>query len=140
MSEQPAALGAARPLAAFRGPVSCRREPQGALGLTLAGRAADEPGDVLTVAFTGRAPAQLPDTLADPVIESDAPGEYRIHCGAGVWRIAAAAVHLHRDIAPRFYRALPPRPAPRARRFGYRVLLALAASRLALAALRALRR
>jgi hypothetical protein len=49
-------------------------------------------------------------------------------------------VHLHREIAPQFYRAIPPRPAPWAKRVFWRMVLALAASRAGLALLRALRR
>jgi hypothetical protein len=49
-------------------------------------------------------------------------------------------VHLHRDLAAQFYRAIPPRPAPWAKRVFWRLVLGLAASRAGLALLRALRR
>ncbi len=56
------------------------------------------------------------------------------------WVIAAAAVHLHHEIAAQFYRAIPPRPVPPSRRWLWRIVLALAATRAGLAVLRALRR
>jgi hypothetical protein len=49
-------------------------------------------------------------------------------------------VHLHRDVAPPFYRALPPRPVPPGKRLFWRLVLALAASRAGLSILRSLRR
>src|SRR6202021_284652 len=66
--------------------------------------------------------------------------QYRIASPPREWLIAATAVHLHREIAAQFYRAIPPRPVPRLKRWLWRVVLALAASRAGLAALRALRR
>jgi hypothetical protein len=131
-------------LAAFRGPVSCRRAAEGPLRLTLEGRAEGHAegnaGEPLAVAFAGDAPADLPEALSDVLIERTAPGEYRIASPAGDWRLAAASVHLHRDVRAPFFAALPPRPAPLSRRLGYRLLVALAASRTAIALLRALRR
>ncbi len=49
-------------------------------------------------------------------------------------------MHLHREIAAQFYRAIPPRPVPLLKRWFWRVVLALATSRAGLAALRVLRR
>jgi hypothetical protein len=126
-------------LATFRGPVSCRRA-HGPLGLTLDGITAERPGEPTTLAFTAAAPSDLPDMLEGALIEHLGAGEYRITSSAGAWRIAAPAVHLHRDIAAAFYRAVPPRPAPWGKRAFWGALLALAASRAGLAALRALRR
>ena len=130
----------AEKVAQFRGTVTCLRTPQGPLGLTLTGRAADAAGEEIQVAFAGAAPADLPERLEDAVIERGAPGEYRIASGARAWTVAARSVHLHREIAAAFYRAIPPRPAPLARRVLYGVMLELARSRAGIALLKALRR
>jgi hypothetical protein len=127
-------------VAEFRGGVRCRRAPQGPLGLTLTGRTARHPGEELELAFAGAAPAALPEQLEDVVIERAAAGEYRIVSGARVWSVAARSVHLHREIAERFYRAIPPRPAPWKRRLLFSVMLRIARSELGIALLRALRR
>ena len=65
---------------------------------------------------------------------------YRVRSAAGAWEISARAVHLHREIAAEFYRAIPPRPVPCIRRALWRIVLTLAASRAGLLLLRALRR
>jgi hypothetical protein len=126
-------------LATFRGVVHCRRA--GAVpGLTLSGATAEAPDEPTALAFSAAAPADLPGTLEDAVVDHLGGTHYRIGAGHGEWLIKAQAVHLHREIAPQFYRAIPPRPAPRAKRVFWRVILALAASRAGLALLRALRR
>jgi len=137
----PADNGGEKPerLATFRGAVSCRRAA-GVLGLTLCGDTTEAPGEATALAFGAAAPAGLPETLLDPVVERLADGQYRIASAASEWLIEARSVHLHRDIGAQFYRALPPRPAPWAKRLFWRVVLALAASRIGLALLRALRR
>jgi hypothetical protein len=127
-------------VAEFRGGVRCRRTPQGPLGLTLTGRTGGHPGEELELAFAGAAPAALPEQLEDVVIERAAAGEYRIVSGARAWPVAARSVHLHREIAERFYRAIPPRPAPLVRRMLFGVMLRLARSRVGIALLKALRR
>jgi len=127
-------------VARFSGVVSCARSSHGPLGLTLSGRTADYPDEELQLAFAGAAPADLPERLEDAVIERAAPGEYRIVCAARAWTVAARSVHLHREVAGRFYRAIPPRPAPLARRMLFGVMLGLARSRAAIALLKALRR
>jgi hypothetical protein len=126
-------------VARFRGPVTCVRESHGPLGLTLTGRTADPPGEQLELAFAGTAPADLPGQLEDAVIEREGPGRYRIASGARAWTIAARSVHLHRDVAEVFYRAIPPRPAPFLRRMLFGAMLAVARSRVAIALLKALR-
>jgi hypothetical protein len=126
-------------LATFRGVVQCRRAhtvPE----LTLSGITADAPEEPTTLAFSAAAPADLPATLHDAVVEQLGDAHYRITAGQQEWQISAPAVELHREIAPQFYRAIPPRPAPWAKRVFLRVVLALAASRPGLALLRALRR
>jgi hypothetical protein len=129
-------------VATFRGAVRCRRDPAGPLEITLEGRAAgeaDAAGEPLSVAFSGATDPGLPDALEGAVVERVGPARYRIAAGARDWLIEAAAVHLHRDVARSFYQALPPRPAPLARRLVFRMALRLARSRAGLAVLRALR-
>ena len=53
---------------AFRGGVSCRRDTNGPLGLTLIGWTADHPDEKAFVAFSGRAPDTLPEVLEDPTV------------------------------------------------------------------------
>jgi hypothetical protein len=126
-------------LAAFRGPVTCTRAA-GVPELTLSGNSAQAPGGETTLAFSAAELPDLPGTLHDAVVERLDGGQYRIVSAPREWLISASAAHLHRDIAADFYRAIPPRPAPWKRRLFLRVVLALAASRAGLAALRALRR
>jgi hypothetical protein len=126
-------------IARFRGTVHCRREAA-PLGLTLSGRSADQPEEQLALGFAGTAPADLPASLEDAVIERSAAGRYRIASAAGEWWLDAGSVHLHREVADAFYRAIPPRPAPPTRRLLYRVMLGLAGTRLGLTVMRALRR
>jgi hypothetical protein len=127
-------------VAQFTGSVRCRRAPEGPLGLTLTGCTAVHPGAELELAFAGVAPADLPERLEDARVEAAAPGEYRIAAGGREWRVTARALHAHYNVGAAFYGAIPGRPAPLARRFLYRVLLALARSRAGLALLRAARR
>jgi hypothetical protein len=126
-------------VARFRGTVRCRREPHGPLGLTLSGLADDRSGDEVQLAFAAAAPPDLPERLEDALIERGEPGEYRIVSAARSWPIAARSVHVHREIAERFYRAIPPRPAPLMRRMLFGAMLALARSRVGIALLKALR-
>ena len=126
-------------LATFRGVVHCRRAAA-VPGLTLSGSTAEAPDEPTTLAFSGAAPADLPGTLEDAVVDHLGGMQYRIGAERRAWLIAAPAVHLHREIAPQFYRAIPARAAPWAKRVFWRVVLALGASRAGLALLRALRR
>ena len=126
-------------LASFRGAVRCVRA-HAVPGLTLSGTTAEAPAEPTALAFSGSAPADLPETLADAVVEHLGGTQYRISEGARSWLVSASAVHLHREIATQFYRAIPPRPAPFAKRIFWRAVLALAASRAGLALLKALRR
>jgi hypothetical protein len=128
-------------LATFSGPVHCESSA-GVPRLTLTGSSTLEaPGEPTTLAFTASAPADLPATLADPVAVDDLGGaHYRISAGRREWRIDSKAVHLHREVAAQFYRAIPPRPAPWPKRVFWRMVLALAATRAGLALLKALRR
>lgn len=124
---------------AFRGAVSCRCTPE-APGLTLTGRSAEPGGDGVTLAFSATAPAGCPDTLADTIVERLGAGHYRLRSGAREWLIGARALHLHREVAAEFYRAIPPPRAPWGKRLFWRMVLALAKSRAGLTLLRALRR
>jgi len=127
-------------VARFRGAVTCARTPHEPLGLTLTGRTAEHPGEEVRLAFAGTAPADLPQRLEDAVIERAGPGEYRIASAARAWTITAHSVHLHREVAEGFYRAIPPQPAPLRRRVVFGVMLAIARSRLGIALLKAVRR
>ena len=126
-------------LVTFLGPVSCRRGAA-PLGLTLTGETPEHRGERTALAFSGAAPADLPQSLEGAVIERVAANEYRIASAPREWFIAATAVHLHRDVATPFYRAIPPRRVPLMKRFFWRAVLSLAASRTGLALLRTLRR
>ena len=126
-------------LATFRGPVSCTRAAH-APELTLSGITIEHPGEPMTLAFSGAAPADCPETPADAVVERLSPAQYRITAAGRSWLLSATAVHLHFDVAAEFYRAIPPRRAPWSKRLFWRVVLGLAASRQGLAALRILRR
>jgi hypothetical protein len=126
-------------LATFRGPVSCTRAAL-APGLTLQGDTAEAPGEYTTLGFSAAAPADLPAALPDTVVEHLGAVQYRIRTAGREWLIEASAVHLHREIAAAFYRAIPPRPVPWLRRLFLSAVLTLAASRAGMAALRALRR
>ena len=126
-------------LVRFRGTVSCRRAAHGPLGLTLTGTGADPPGEELSCAFAGLPPADLPAQLEDAVVTRAAPGEYVVASGTRTWRIAARSLHIHREVAKEFYRAIPPRPAPLLRRALFGAMLTLARSRAGIALLRALR-
>jgi hypothetical protein len=126
-------------LATFSGVVQCARAHT-VPGLTLSGSTLETPEEPTTLAFSASAPADLPGTLEEPVVDHLGGAQYRIGAGQREWFITAAAVHLHREIAMQFYRAIPPRPTPWARRVLWRVALLLAATRAGLLVLRALRR
>ena len=132
--------GEAVSVARFSGAVACSRSPRGPLGLMLTGRTADHPDEQVQLAFAGLAPADLPERLEDAAVERSGPGEYRITSAQRTWTVAAQSVHLHREVAARFYRAIPPRPAPFLRRVVFGSMLGLARSRAGIALIRALRR
>jgi hypothetical protein len=114
----------------FAGQTDCRRDGCGPLGLILCGHTADRPHELVQLAFSGRAPEDLPRVLQDPLVEPLPGGDYRITSGADSWLIAAAATHLHRDVTREFYRALPARPVRWSERVFWRGVLMLAASSL----------
>jgi hypothetical protein len=107
--------------------VSCRRDAASPLGLTLVGWTTDHPDEKVSLAFSGRAPDSLPEVLEDPTVDRIGEGQYRISSPPREWLVHATAIHLHRQIATLFYRAVPPRTAPLAKRVFWRLVLALAA-------------
>lgn len=115
-------------IVAFRGGVSCRRDSNGPLGLTLLGWTSDHPDEKVSLAFSGRAPDTLPEVLEDATVDRVRMGTYRIVSASREWLVEARAVHLHREIATSFYRAIPPRTAPWSKRLFWRVVLGMAAS------------
>jgi hypothetical protein len=126
------------PLVRFSGAVRCERAA-GTLRFTLSGVAMDPPAQPVQVGFATAAPQGMPAQLQDAVVEEAVPGVFRIASPAGEWTLTAAAAHVHRDVAASFYRALPPRPVPLAKRVFWRLVLMLAGSRTGVALLRALR-
>ena len=128
------------PLVSFRGPVSVQRASAGALGLTLAGRAGEGVGEPTALAFSGAGAVSLPDGLADLSVVAAGAARYQVAGPSGEWQVEATAAHLHHDVSAAFYRALPPRPVPFAKRCLWAVVLTLAKFRPGLALLAALRR
>jgi hypothetical protein len=124
----------------FRGGVSCRRHANGPLGLTLIGLTADHPDEWASVSFSGRAPETLPEVLEEPSVYRIDGRRYRIASTPREWIVEATAVHVHREIATAFYRAIPPRIVPWSKRLFFRLLLAMMANSLGKRILLALRR
>jgi hypothetical protein len=106
--------------------VSCRREPEGPLGLTLLGRTRERPEELASVAFTGVAPEGLPEALEDAAVEQLDSTTYRIVCGGREWLVSATGAHVHREVATAFYRVVQPRSPSWSRRIFWRVVLGLA--------------
>jgi hypothetical protein len=127
-------------LVAFHGSVAAERQSAGAPGLTLVGTAAEAPGEPTALAFSGAAPAGLPEVLEDLNVAHAGGTRYVLTSVAREWLMDAAAAHLHHDVSSAFNRALPPRRVPLAKRCLWSVVLRLAASRSGLALLAALRR
>jgi len=120
--------------------VSCRRDASGPVGLTLVGWTSDHPDERVSLGFSGRAPEGLPEVLEDPIVDRLDEKRYRISSAPREWVVEATAIHLHREMAATFYRAIPPRPAPWSRRLLWRILLGLAATAWGKKLLLALRR
>ena len=111
----------------FRGWISCRRDGEGPLGLVLVGRTNQHKyEEALQVAFSCRAPDDLPEVLEDATVEFLAGNVHRLTSGDQSWTLQGPA-HVHREIAGAFYKALPPRPVPWQKRLFWRVMLGLAA-------------
>jgi hypothetical protein len=109
----------------FRGWSACRRDGEGPLGLILLGSTPDRPGEVVQLAFAGRAAADLPEALEDVTVERVAEGRYRIASGPREWMLDGV-VHVHREFGKAFYKAVPPRLVPWRKRMFWRVALKLA--------------
>jgi hypothetical protein len=123
----------------FRGGVSCRRD-DGPLGLTLIGRTTDRPDEIATLAFATAAPPGLPEALEDATVEQVEAGRYRIRSDVREWIFSARSAHLHQEVASTFYRAISPRLVPWKKRLFWRIVLAVAASRVGKTLLLTLRR
>jgi hypothetical protein len=128
-----------RRMVRFRGGVSCRRD-DGPLGLTLIGRTTDRPDEIATLAFAAAAPPGLPEALEDATVEQVEDGRYRIRSDLREWVFSARSAHLHREVASTFYRAIAPRLVPWKKRLFWRIVLAVAASRVGKTLLLTLRR
>jgi hypothetical protein len=128
-----------RRMVRFRGGVSCRRD-DGPLGLTLIGRTTDRPDEIATLAFAAAAPPGLPEALEDATVEQVQAGRYRIRSDLREWVFSARSAHLHREVASTFYRAIAPRLVPWKKRLFWRIVLAVAASRVGKTLLLTLRR
>ena len=112
----------------FRGPVGCRRDGCGPLGLVMSGHTAQRPQELVHFYFAGAAPADLPETIDNATVARLGRESYRISSGARVWMVTARAVHLHREVAREFYQAVPSRPVRWTQRVFWRIVLALAAT------------
>ena len=125
------------PLAAFRGPVACRR-----MGnvLTLSGSDADSADDRLILTFISPSVADLPDCLSAASIRAVDERRYRITSASRDLIVEATSLHVHRDIGNAFYRAIPPRAVPLKKRLFWRVVLVLAGTRAGKRLLLSLRR
>ena len=119
----------------FAGEVRCERGAA-PFSVTLSGATAQ--GE-LSCAFTGEVSGEPPARLPDAAIEPLGEGRYRIVSAAGDWLIERATLSITRAVATQFYRVLPPRPLPLAKRLFWRAVLALAASGIGLSLLRTLR-
>jgi hypothetical protein len=124
-------------LAAFRGEVTCRRT---AGALTLSGYAADSATDRLILTLVSSSIPDLPDSLTAVILTAAGEGRYRIASGSGELVVEATSLHVHRDVGTVFYRALPPRPVPLAKRLFWLAVLWLAGSRTGKLVLSSLRR
>jgi hypothetical protein len=118
----PAAL-----VVAFKGRVHCRRDVSGPLGLTLVGCSADR-SETVWLAFHGEAPHDLPAVLESAAVQRLGTQEYSITTEDRRWTVVASRVHMHRDVSPAFYAAVPPRRVPLFKRVLWTVGLAVAAS------------
>jgi hypothetical protein len=122
----------------FAGAVRCQRGAQPFV-LTLSGAGVSPAAGALTLTFSGSVPADLPDSLDEASVEVVGPQRYRIVSGAREWSVTGGSLSVTREAAASFYAALPARPVPAAKRFFWRLVLALAATRAGLMLLRALR-
>ena len=112
----------------FRGWISCRRDGEGPLGLILVGRTTQHRREeAVQVAFSCPAPVDMPEALEDARLEFLGEQRYRLTSGDKSWTLEGP-VHVHRDVAGAFYKAIPPRPVPWRKRLFWRVMLAVASN------------
>jgi hypothetical protein len=107
----------------FRGAVTCHRDDETPLRLTLTGRTESNPEEIATLAFATDAAAELPEVLEDPAVEQVATNRYRVAAGGREWLFAATALHMHHEVSKPFYEAVAPRRAPWRKRMFWRVVL-----------------
>jgi hypothetical protein len=82
----------------------------------------------------------LPEALEDATVEQLDVSQYRIRSGRREWVFNARSMHLHREVSTTFYRAIAPRLVPWNKRLFWRIVLAMAASRVGKSLLLTLRR
>ncbi len=124
MSQAPGSSEALGSVIRFDGVVECQAGTA-PLALLLTGQSGGLPAEL---AFATAAAPPLPPRLQAPQVESLRPGAWRISAGSAQWTVEAASIHLHRNVAAVFYRAVPPRPVPWRKRLFFRTLLAFAAT------------
>jgi hypothetical protein len=89
----------------------------------------DERGRATEFALVGNPLAALPETLNDVRVEVDAGRIRLISVSSGIgFDVAAASVHIHRDLRDALRLAIPPRLAPLGRRLLWSLLLTVARS------------
>jgi len=112
----------------FSGPIECRRDGCGPLGLILSGHTVRHPQQLTHLSFAGAAPADLPSLLEDADVTRVGDESYCIKSGVRSWTLSARAVHLHREVAREFYEIVPGEPVRWTQRLFWRIVLALAAT------------
>jgi hypothetical protein len=122
--------GVPEALVSFSGRVECRRQAGGPLALTLIGRSADSSRSPCQLSFQGLVPPDLPPYLDDVAVQRLGADRYRIAGSGQEWTVAARKTYLQRDVGAAFYRAIPPRQPPLARRMFFRIVLTLAGTSL----------
>jgi hypothetical protein len=120
-------MNGAGELARFSGVVECRLDPGGPLGLTLVGRS--DTSVPAQVSFLCPAPASWPASLDSPLVARADTERIVVKAGAAERVLHVRGVFVHRDVTRAFERAVPPRRAPFGKRVFWRLVLALAASR-----------
>ena len=120
-------MNGARPLVRFSGTVDCGLDASGPLGLTLVGR--DEGSAPVQVSFRCRAPAGWPGTLESPAVARADSQTILVTSRASQLALEARSVFVHRDVMRAFERAVPPRRPPYRKRLFWRLVLALAGTR-----------
>jgi len=108
----------------LQGPIECRRTAEACV--TFVGQT--ESGERAYVTLAAPAPADLPSRIDDGAVELLEGGRCRVSMAGRMWQLDARQALVHRDVSGPFYAALPPRPAPLAKRLLYGLILAVAGS------------